>query len=76
MASPSVADRYSATRSKEQFLYSDFLTNFNVHPDSKQFMTIKNEVAVTRSIKNLLLTKRVIQFPFSTNMKKAKNLKI
>ena len=58
MASPSIADRYSAQKSKDQFLYSDFLTNFNFHPDSKQFMTIKNEVAVTRSIRNLLFTNK------------------
>ena len=58
MAAPSVADRYSAQKSKDQFLYSDFLTNFNAHPDSKQLMTIKNEVAVTRSIRNLLSTNK------------------
>jgi phage baseplate assembly protein W len=72
MAAPSVADRYSATRSKEQFLYSDFLTNFNAHPDSKQLMTIKNEVAVTRSIKNLLLTnkyERLFQPTIGSNLR-------
>lgn len=58
MAAPSLADRYSAQKSKEEFLYSDFLTNFNAHPDSKQLMTIKNEAAVTRSIRNLLSTNK------------------
>lgn len=58
MASPSIADRFSAQKSKDEFLYSDFLTNLNAHPDSKQLMTIKNEVAVTRSIRSLLLTNK------------------
>lgn len=58
MALSKVADRFSAQRSINNDLYSDFLTNLNIHPDSKQLMTAKNEAAVTRSIKNLLLTNK------------------
>lgn len=58
MALPSVADRFSARRSPNKTLYSDFLTDLNVHPDSKQIVLSKDEVAVTRSIKNLLLTNK------------------
>lgn len=58
MALPTVADRYSAQRPRDKTLYSDFLSNFNKHPDSNQFMVLKDEAAVTRSIKNLLLTDR------------------
>jgi phage baseplate assembly protein W len=72
MALPSVADRYSAQRPKNQALYSDFLTNFNVHPDSKQLMTVKDEVAVMRSIKSLLLTnkyERLFQPSLGSNLR-------
>lgn len=58
MALPTVADRYSAQRPDTKTLYSDFLVNFNKHPDSNQFMLLKDEAAVTRSIKNLLFTNR------------------
>ena len=72
MALPSVADRYSAQRPKNQALYSDFLTNFNAHPDSKQLMTVKDEVAVMRSIKSLLLTnkyERLFQPSLGSNLR-------
>lgn len=57
MAIVSVADRFTLRRVDEA-LYSDFLTNLNPHPDSKQLITNKNEDAVVRSIKNLILTNR------------------
>lgn len=57
MAIVSVADRFTLRRVDEA-LYSDFLTNLNPHPDSKQLITNKNEDAVVRSIKNLILTQR------------------
>jgi len=72
MALPSVADRYSAQRPKNKALYSDFLTNFNAHPDSKQLMTVKDEVAVMRSIKSLLLTnkyERLFQPSLGSNLR-------
>lgn len=37
-------------------LYSDFLTDFNPHPVSGQLLRVINEPAVTRSIRNLILT--------------------
>lgn len=58
MALPKAADRFSAKRPSSTGLYSDFLTNLNAHPDSKQLISIKEEAAVTRSIKNLLLTNK------------------
>lgn len=58
MALPTFADRFSAQVSKDNALYSDFLTNFNMHPDSNQLIVNKNEVAVTRSIRNLILTNK------------------
>jgi len=72
MALPSVADRYSAQRPKNKALYSDFLTNFNAHPDSKQLMSVKDEVAVMRSIKSLLLTnkyERLFQPSLGSNLR-------
>lgn len=44
-----------ATQSQE-VIYSDFLTNLRAHPVSKQTLRLVNEQAVTRSIRNLLLT--------------------
>lgn len=58
MTFPSIADRYSAQRPKQSSLYSDFFTNFNSHPDSKQLMTLKDESSVIRSIKNLIYTNK------------------
>lgn len=58
MALPTVADRYSAQRPRDKSLYTDFLVDFNKHPDSNQFMVLKDEASVTRSIKNLLSTNR------------------
>jgi phage baseplate assembly protein W len=58
MALPTVADRFSAQRSKASFIYSDFLSDFNAHPDNKQLMAIRDEAAVSRSIRNLLFTNK------------------
>ena len=57
-STPTVADKYSAQRIEDKSLYSDFMTDFNFHPQTKKMLTIKDEVAVTRSIRNLLLTDR------------------
>lgn len=57
MAIVSVADRFTLRRDNTT-VYSDFLTNLNPHPDSKQIITNKNEDAIVRSIKNLILTNR------------------
>jgi phage baseplate assembly protein W len=44
----------SANRPKE--IYSDFLTNFNAHPNTGALLKRSDEEAVKRSIRNLLLT--------------------
>lgn len=49
------ADRFTELDNKNE-LYSDFLTNLNTHPVSKITLRFVNEVAVTRSIRNLLNT--------------------
>lgn len=36
--------------------YSDFYTNFNVHPHNKQLAKYTNENSVKRSVRNLILT--------------------
>ena len=38
--------------------YSDFYTNFNVHPQNKKLAKYANEEAVKRSIRNLILTEK------------------
>lgn len=38
--------------------YSDFYTNFNVHPHTKKLVRYTNEDSVKRSIRNLLLTEK------------------
>lgn len=73
MALPKVADRFSLKRSSDNNLYSDFFTNFNSHPDSLQLMVLKDQNAVTRSIKNLLLTnkyERLFQPTIGSNLSK------
>jgi len=57
MATVSVADRFTLRRD-DTVLYSDFLSNLTPHPDSKQIVINKNEDAVMRSIRNLLLTNK------------------
>lgn len=66
MAITSVADRFTLRR-VETNLYTDFLTNLNPHPDSKQLVTNNNEDAVVRSIKNLILTDK-FERPFQPNI--------
>lgn len=39
-------------------LYADFLTNFNVHPETKTLVKNVNENAVKRSLRNLILTNK------------------
>lgn len=51
------SDRFTSQDRKSQ-VYSDFLTNLNSHPESKDITRFVNEHAVIRSIKNLMLTNR------------------
>ena len=54
MAIERVDKNTSANRPKE--IYSDFLTNFNAHPNTGVLLKRSDEEAVKRSIRNLLLT--------------------
>jgi phage baseplate assembly protein W len=49
------ADKYTELTNPEE-LYSDFLVNLNPHPVSGAVLRFTNEKAVTRSIRNLILT--------------------
>lgn len=72
MALPKVADLYSAKRERDDTLYSDFLVNFNAHPDNSQLIRNVNEDAVIRSLKNLLFTnkyERLFQPTIGSNLK-------
>lgn len=44
--------------SEKKPYYSDFYTNFNVHPQTKKLVKYTNEESVKRSIRNLLLTEK------------------
>jgi len=44
--------------SEKKPYYSDFYTNFNVHPQNKRLAKHTNEEAVKRSIRNLVLTEK------------------
>lgn len=57
MAVVSVADRFSL-RKDNKTVYSDFLPNLTPHPDTKQIVVNKNEEAIIRSIRNIILTDR------------------
>lgn len=50
-------DKFAIANKKNE-LYSDFLNNLNPHPVSGAVMRVVNENAVTRSIKNLILTNK------------------
>ena len=49
------ADKYSVV-SKTNDLFSDFAMNLDIHPNTQDVVRIRNEQAITSSIKNLLLT--------------------
>lgn len=56
------ADKINSSRE----FYSDFLTNFNAHPETKALVKNINENAVKRSIRNLILTNKG-EAPFQPN---------
>ena len=43
-------------KAAEKPAYSDFYTNFNVHPQNKRLVKYTNEEAVKRSVRNLVQT--------------------
>lgn len=51
------ADRITELAAKDE-IYSDFLVNLNPHPVSGMLLRFANEKAVTRSIRNLIMTNR------------------
>ena len=51
------ADKNTPLSNQDQ-IYSDFLTDLNPHPGSKDIVKYVNERAVSRSIRNLLSTNR------------------
>jgi phage baseplate assembly protein W len=57
MAIVSVADRFTLRR-ENKVVYSDFMTSFAPHPDTKQVVANKNEEAIIRSIRNIIQTNR------------------
>lgn len=61
----------SANRAKE--IYSDFLTNFNAHPNTGALLKRSDEEAVKRSIRNLMLTdtgERLFQPDLGSNVRR------
>lgn len=66
------ADRFTELDRKNE-LYSDFLTDLNTHPVSRETLRYVNETAVTRSIRNLLNTQqgeRLYQPDVGSNVRK------
>ena len=65
-------DKYTSVNKKAE-IYSDFLMNLNIHPNTGQLLRYTNEDAVKKSIRNLLLTDeyaRPFQPTLFSNIKK------
>lgn len=48
----------TSERGASRVTSSDFMTNFNRHPETDQLVRLTNSEAVKRSVRNLILTKR------------------
>lgn len=57
MAQVSRAQKYTET-DKQQEAFSDFLVDFDPHPNTQDLVRNTNEMAVKRSIKNLIFTNK------------------
>ena len=71
MASITTAEKYTSTALKTE-LYSDFFVGLDIHPGKKDLARATNEVAIKRSIINLLLTdfdERMYQPNLGANLK-------
>jgi len=71
MAIERVDKNTSANRPKE--IYSDFLTNFNAHPNTGALLKRSDEDSVKRAMRNLLLTdigERMFQPNLGSNVNK------
>ena len=65
-------DRFSLSNRDNQ-VFSDFLTDLNPHPVSKDVLRFVNENAVSRAIRNLILTdkrERLYQPKIGSNIRK------
>jgi len=63
----------STPLTNKQEIYSDFHTNFSIHPIKKDLTRLSNEDSVKRSIKNILLTnhyERRFRPTFGANIRK------
>ena len=63
----------STPLTNKQEIYSDFQTNFSIHPIKKDLTRLTNEDSVKRSIKNILLTnhyERRFRPTFGANIRK------
>lgn len=71
MASITTAEKYTSTALKTE-LYSDFFVGLDIHPGKKDLARATNEIAIKRSIINLLLTdfdERMYQPNLGANLK-------
>jgi phage baseplate assembly protein W len=59
-----LADRH--TRARNQELYTDFKTTFDVHPGSNDLIALRDEDAVKQSVINIIKTSRY-ERPFQPN---------
>lgn len=65
-------DKYTPLKTQSE-IYSDFFTNFDVHPELHDLVRKKNEEAVKTSIRNLILTnkyERLFQPTLGGNIRK------
>ena len=66
MANIFQADKYTPLSTISE-LFSDVSSDFEQHPDTHDLMRLKNEEAVKRSIRNLVLTNKY-ERPFQPNL--------
>lgn len=55
-------DRKSTVAKTSQNAYSDFMCDFTAHPNTEDLVRITNESAVSRSIRNLVMTNKGERF--------------
>ena len=66
MANSFDQDKYTPLKTQTE-IYSDFFTDFDVHPELHDIVRKRNEEAVKTSIKNLILTNKY-ERPFQPNI--------
>lgn len=55
-------DKYTRKNVEDDVIFSDFFNNFNAHPNTGNVVLRTNVDAVTRSIKNVVLTRPMERF--------------